>query len=223
MTGGTLHCGERRAPDWRLYLVTDTKLCGSKGVVATVAEAVEAGVTTVQIRDHDCTDGEFVRLGRALAGALSSTSVPLIVNNRAALVEPIGADGLHVGQRDMGPVRARRLIGLGRWLGLSVGTQAALAQARALPPDTLDYLGVGPVWAQQTKLDAEPAIGPDGLAQLVQASPWPCVAIGGIKAERMAAVRRAGAAGAAVVSAICGQPDVRAATAQLWSAWEGRT
>src|SRR5699024_2363016 len=107
-------------------------------------------------------------------------------------------------------------------LGLSVGARAELERAKRLPPKTIDYLGVGPVWAQRTKLDADPAIDPECLASLVRASPWPCVAIGGIKAAHMARVRQSGAAGAAVVSAICGQPDVRAATAQLRAAWEGR-
>lgn len=207
--------------DLSLYLVTDSALCGAHGVVPTVTEAVAAGVSVVQLRDPACSDADFVTLGRALVRALADTGVPLIVNDRVHLLDAIGAAGAHSGQHDLDAGLARRLIGPTRWLGLSVQTLAHVVAARSLPPGTVDYLGVGPVWAQQTKPDAAPAGGLVRLAEIVQASAWPCVAIGGIDAARAALVRRAGAAGVAVVSAICGQPDVAAATQRLRAAWEG--
>jgi thiamine-phosphate pyrophosphorylase len=85
----------------------------------------------------------------------------------------------------------------------------------------LDYLGVGPVWGTATKLDAAPPGGLVTLHQITSVSPWPCVAIGGINLERLPQVRRTGAAGAAVVSAICGQPEVSAATRALRVGWDG--
>lgn len=210
-----------RAPlDLRLYLITDTRLCGAHGVARTVAEAVAAGATLVQLREPQGSDAEFVALGRELMQVLRGSGVPLIVNDRVHLVDAIGADGAHVGQGDMSPVQARRIIGPARWLGLSVQTMAHLHDALALPAGTLDCLGVGPVWAQQTKPDAAPAGGPALLADIVRASAWPCVAIGGINAAgRVAQVRASGAAGVAVVSAICGQPDVAAAARRLRAAW----
>lgn len=206
--------------DLSLYLVTDTRLCGTHGVVATVAEAVAAGVTVVQLRDPGCSDADFVRLGRALVDTLAGSGVPLIVNDRVALVAEIGAAGAHIGQNDLAPEQARRVLGPAAWLGLSVQTPAQVAAARALPAGTIDYLGVGPVWPQQTKPDAEPAGGPALLARIVHASPWPCVAIGGVDASRAGAVRQAGAAGLCVVSAICGQAVVGAATRRLRAAWD---
>lgn len=206
--------------DLSLYLVTDTRLCGSHGVVATVAEAVAAGVSVVQLRDPGCSDAEFVTLGRALVRALAGTGVPLIVNDRVALVAAIGAAGAHVGQHDLDARAARRVLGPASWLGLSVQTLEHVTAAQRLPAGTIDYLGVGPVWAQQTKPDAEPAGGPALLARIVRQSPWPCVAIGGIDSKRAAAVRRAGAVGLSVVSAICGQADVGAATRALRAAWD---
>jgi len=152
---------------------------------------------------------------------LAGGGVPLIVNARVHLVAEIGAAGAHVGQGDISPVQARRILGDRHWLGLSVQTPAHLQAALALPEGTLDYLGVGPVWAQRTKPDAAPAGGPEVLADIARASPWPCVAIGGIDASRVGEVRRRGAAGVAVVSAICGQPDVTAATRRLRIAWDG--
>ena len=93
-----------------------------------------------------------------------------------------------------------------------------VAAAREHADGTVDYLGVGPVWGTATKLDAAAPGGLETLRQVTSASPWPCVAIGGINLQRLPQVRKAGAAGAAVVSAICGQPDVAAATRALRAA-----
>jgi thiamine-phosphate pyrophosphorylase len=205
--------------DLSLYLVTDTHICGEFGVAATVAAAVRAGVTIVQLRDADAGDGEFVELGRAVAAVLCGSGVPLIVNDRVHLVRSIGADGAHIGQGDLDPIAARAIIGPGALLGLSVQSLGHLEAAERLPPRVIDYLGVGPVWAQTTKLDATEPGGLAALADIVARSSRPCVAIGGIDAERTPLVRTQGAAGIAVVSAICGQPDVAAATRRLRLAW----
>jgi thiamine-phosphate pyrophosphorylase len=204
-----------------LYLVTDTVMCGQFGVAATVSAAVGAGVTIVQLRDEHATDDDLVRLGRQIVTVLAGTTVPLIVNDRVDLVDAIGADGGHVGQSDVGVGAARAVLGPEAYLGLSVQTvehvAAALEQGNAM----LDYLGVGPVWGTATKLDAAAPGGLEQLRRVTSASPWPCVAIGGITLERVPQVRRTGAAGAAVVSAICGQPDVAVATRALRVAWDG--
>lgn len=206
-------------PDLSIYLVTDTVLCGAFGVPATVAAAVGAGVTVVQLRDPHAGDQEFVDLGRELVAMLRGTGIPLIVNDRVHLVAKIGADGAHIGQRDIAPNMARELLGDVGLLGLSVQTREHVSIARSLGDGVIDYLGVGPVWPQSTKLDAAEPAGLQRLAEIVVESPWPCVAIGGIDAERASLVRKAGAAGVAVVSAICGQPDVAAATRSIKRAW----
>jgi thiamine-phosphate pyrophosphorylase len=207
--------------DLSLYLVTDTALCGQFGVVATVSAAVGAGVTVVQLRDEHATDDELVSLGRQILAVLDGTDVPLIVNDRVHLVDAIGAHGGHVGQSDLQIGRARALLGPTAYLGLSAQTVEHVATAREHADGTVDYLGVGPVWGTATKLDAAAPGGLERLHQVTSASPWPCVAIGGINRQRLPRVRRAGAAGAAVVSAICGQPDVAAATRALRAAWDG--
>jgi thiamine-phosphate pyrophosphorylase len=207
--------------DLSIYLVTDTVMCGRFGVAATVSAAVGAGVSLVQLRDEDATDDELVSLGRQVMAVLQGTGVPLIVNDRVHLVQAIGAQGGHVGQSDLGIGQARALLGPTAYLGLSVQTVEQVAAARQHGDGTLDYLGVGPVWATATKLDAASPGGLERLRQVRSVSPWPCVAIGGINPERLSQVRRAGAAGVAVVSAICGQPDVAAVTRALREAWEG--
>lgn len=203
-----------------LYLVADTNLCGDHGVVSTVAEAVRGGVTAVQLRDPYASNHELVALGRSVAAALRGTGVPLIVNDRVHLVKAIGAQGAHVGQSDLDVADARAIIGSDAYLGLSVQAVEHVTVARRQPLDHLDYLGVGPIWPQSTKPDAAAPGGLERLRAVQAASPWPCVAIGGIGAERAPIVRTAGAAGIAVVSAICGRTDPEAAARDIRSAWE---
>ena len=211
--------GPRPLLDLSLYLVTDSAMCHQFGLAATVSTAVGAGVSVVQLRDADATDDELVKLGRAVMAVLHGTGVPLIVNDRVHLVEAIGAMGAHVGQGDLEVEQARALLGATAILGLSVQTLDHVKAARKHADRTLDYLGGGPVWGTATKLNAATPGGVERLRQITSASPWPCVAIGGINLERLGQVRQAGAAGAAVVSAICGRPDVAAATGELRAAW----
>jgi thiamine-phosphate pyrophosphorylase len=211
----------RPALDLSLYLVTDTKMCGQLGVAATVSAAVAAGVSLVQLRDDEATDDELVRLGRQVMTVLQGTDVALIVNNRVHLVDAMGAQGGHVGQSDLGVGQARALLGPTAYLGLSVQAVEQVEAAREQATGTLDYLGVGPVWETATKLDAAAPGGLERIHEIMSVSPWPCVAIGGISLERLPQVRRCGAAGAAVVSAICGQPNVASATRALRAAWDG--
>ena len=205
--------------DLSLYLVTDTRLCDDFGVSETVAAAVGAGATVVQLRDPASSDADLVALGRALVRRLAGSGVPLIVNDRVELVAAIGADGAHVGQGDQDVTTARRVLGGGAHVGLSVQTPEHVDAAQRMDVD-LDYLGVGPVWPQTTKPDAGAPSGLDRLAQIIAVSPWPCVAIGGIGLGRVQPVRAVGAAGVAVVSAICGQPDPAAATRALRVEWD---
>lgn len=195
-----------------LYLVLDPKLCAGFGLVETALAAVRGGVTMVQLRDKDATTADRIAAGRALAEALAGTGVPLIINDDVAAARAIGADGVHVGQDDMDVAEARRLIGPDRILGLSVETEAL---ARAVDPALVDYAGAGPVHATETKPGHKPATGFDGLARIVAACPVPAVAIGGLKPGHAARTLASGAAGLAVVSAICGQPDPEAAARAL--------
>lgn len=197
--------------DLSLYLVTDTRLCGDRGVAATVAAAVKGGVTAVQLRDPDADVRTLFALGRAIQAELAGTGVPLIVNDRLDVAVRLDADGVHLGQRDGSPAAARRQLGPRAYIGLSVSRPEQLAHV----PDAVDHLGVGPVFEQSTKPDADAPLGLGGLARIVRQSPLPCVAIGGIGVSEAAAVRASGAAGIAVVSAVCGQPDPEAAARSL--------
>ncbi|TDR56959.1 thiamine-phosphate diphosphorylase [Halomonas ventosae] len=194
--------------DLSLYLVTDRGLCAADGLVETVMAAVRGGVTVVQLRDKHASDAEMVDQARHLKAALSGSGVPLIINDRLEVALAAGADGLHIGQDDGDVARARAALGPEAILGLSVQTHDQLAR---LDPKALDYLGLGPVFATPSKHDHATPLGFEGLAALVAASPLPSVAIGGLKAEHVAATRQAGAEGLAVISAICGTLDPEAA------------
>ncbi|HSP57199.1 MAG TPA: thiamine phosphate synthase [Halomonas sp.] len=194
--------------DLSLYLITDPSLCAEHGLIETVVAAVRGGVTVVQLRDKHASESELIAQARRLKAALAGTGVPLIINDRLEVALAAGADGLHIGQDDGDVIEARQALGPNAFLGLSVQTHEQLARVDA---GRLDYLGLGPVFATPTKGDHAQPIGFEGLAALVAASPLPSVAIGGLKAEHAAAVRAAGAQGAAVISAICGHSDPEAA------------
>ncbi|MGH9093660.1 MAG: thiamine phosphate synthase [Acidimicrobiales bacterium] len=210
-------------PDHRLHLVTDTTLCGSVGVAATVAAALAGGVTVVQVRDPQASTRQLLDLAWAVTHELQGTGVPLVVNDRLDVALAAGADGVHLGQSDLPPEDARRLAraaGVGDLLiGWSAATDDDLRRLGELPAGTVDYLGSGPVWSTSTK-DAGPAIGLDRLAAVCRAVSLPVVAIGGVTPANAAACRAAGAAGVAVVSAICGQPDPAAATRAVRAGFE---
>ncbi|SEN30052.1 thiamine phosphate synthase [Halomonas caseinilytica] len=194
--------------DLSLYLVTDPEMCAERGLEDTVAAAVRGGVTLVQLRDKHASDAELVPVARRLKTVLAGSGVPLLINDRLEVALASGADGLHIGQDDGDVDDARAALGPDATLGLSVQTHEQLARIEA---GKLDYLGLGPVFATPSKHDHAAPLGFEGLAALVDASPLPTVAIGGLKAEHVEAVRQTGANGLAVISAICGKPDPEAA------------
>ncbi|SHE81011.1 thiamine-phosphate pyrophosphorylase [Modicisalibacter ilicicola DSM 19980] len=195
--------------DLSLYLITDPAMCAERGLVATVVAAVRGGVTMVQLRDKHATDAELIPQAKALKTALAGSGVPLIINDRLEVALAVGADGLHIGQTDGDAAAARAALGPEAILGLSINSHEQLAQ---VDPALIDYLGLGPVFATSTKGDHEAPLGFEGLASLAAASRLPGVAIGGLQAQHVRAVREAGAQGLAVISAICAAPDPQAAT-----------
>ncbi|KAA1180405.1 thiamine phosphate synthase [Rhizobium tropici] len=201
--------------DLSLYLVLDPVLCAELGMIETTRAAVAGGATIVQLRDKHAPTAAIIETGRALKQILQGTNARLIVNDNVEAAIAIGADGLHIGQEDMNAAEARRLIGPDMILGLSVETEAL---ATAIDTGIVDYAGIGPVFATQTKPNHKQPIGLDGLARIVGLCPVPSVAIGGLKAEHTREVFSAGTDGLAVVSAICGQADPGAATALIANA-----
>ena len=199
--------------NYSLYLVTDEVERCRYGLVETVRRAVEGGVTLVQYRSEKLTHEEQKSQVLPLQQYLRSVGVPLIINDNVALAVEIDAEGIHIGQDDMPVAEARALIGPDKILGLTVTTAEQMASVNT---ELVDYIGCGPVFPTITKEDAPPPMGIEGWAELAKLSPLPIVAIGGLNAERTAAIRATGlAAGVAVVSAICAAENPTAAAQQL--------
>lgn len=195
----------------RLHLVTDSALCGARGILAVVDAAVRGGVSCVQLREKSLDTRAFVERARALKAWLGPLGVPLLINDRVDVALACGADGVHVGQNDMAPEDVRRLMP-GGLIGLSVESLAQLAAAERAP---VDYYGISPVFATRSKHDAAPALGLEGLRAIRAGTRRPLVAIGGIDAGNAAQVMAAGADGLAVVSALCSSADPEAAARDL--------
>jgi thiamine-phosphate pyrophosphorylase len=204
-----------RELDLTLYLVAGDEVCGERGLLETVRVAIAGGVTAVQLRDHGATTRQLLDVALQLRALLKTTGVGLVVNDRLDVAMAAGADGVHLGQSDLPAEAARSIAGPDFVIGWSVTNLAEAESAAALPPGTIDYLGVGPVFATQTKLDAAAPMGVEGLRHVCAVSAVPCVAIGGITADRAAELVAAGAAGIAVVAAICSAEDPRVAAAEL--------
>ncbi len=201
--------------DLSLYLVLDPVLCADIGMIETARAAVAGGATIVQLRDKHASTTTMIETGIALKQVLAGSGARLIVNDDVEAAIAIGADGLHIGQEDLNAQDARRMIGPDMILGLSVETEAL---ASAINAEIVDYAGIGPVFATPTKPDHKQPIGFDGLARIIELCPVPTVAIGGLKANHVAEALTAGAEGVAMVSAICGQPDPKAATIPIANA-----
>lgn len=200
--------------DLSLYLVLDPELCGGiAGMVSTVYEAVERGVTCVQLRsEKEVNKRYWYDAGMMLKALLADYNVPLIVNDHIDVALAIDADGVHIGQNDLPADVARKILGPNKILGLSVGSVYELNQVKL---HDVDYVGVGPVFTTSTKKNARPALGVAELQKIVQARAIPKVAIGGINQSNAAEVLATGVDGIAVVSAICGQDDIAGATKAL--------
>ena len=201
-----------RAADLRLYLVTCRALGRGRPLVDLVRQAVEGGVTVVQLREKEASTRRFVALAEELQGLLVPLGVPLVINDRIDVALAVGAAGVHVGQDDMEVATARRILGGDRLLGVSVST---VEEARHAEADGADYLGVSPVYATPTKTDAPSPVGLRGLAAMRGATRLPLVAIGGLCADNLSPVLEAGADGIAVVSAIMAADDPGAAAREL--------
>lgn len=218
------HQHQHQGPDLDLYLVTDAALCGDRGVAETVRLAVAGGVTFVQLRDKRGSTAEQLRELELLAAGIDGRA-HLVVNDRldvavAARERGLPVAGVHLGQGDDAVTRARGELGEGAIVGLTANTEAHLEAVARMRPGTVDYLGVGAIRPTSTKPDHPRPIGIAGFRAFAAAAGLPCVAIGGVRLADVAALRRAGAAGVAMVSALCAAPNPEAVARMIRSEWQ---
>ncbi len=206
-----------RPVDLRLYAVADPAMMAGRDPVDAVGAAVRGGATLVQLRDKRGDARATAALARRLKAALPA-AVPLLINDRVDVAAVSGADGVHLGQRDLTPADARALLGDDAIVGLTVHhAHEATAHAR------VDYVGLGPAYATASKDPGDPPLGPAGLARLLaqvraRLGPLPASAIAGIDRARAPEVIAAGVDGVAVIGALFQAGDVEAAARELRAA-----
>lgn len=192
-------------PDYSIYLVTDDGCLQGRALLDCVREALEGGVTLVQYRAKTASGAEMYNEALQLKALCDSFKVPLIINDRLDIAMAVGAAGVHLGQDDLPCAAARKILGEDYIIGVSAHNPA---EAKAALQSGADYLGCGAVFGTATKADVK-KLGTDGLAAICKAKGLPVVGIGGVTADNYREVRAAGADGAAIVSGILAQPDIR--------------
>jgi thiamine-phosphate pyrophosphorylase len=202
--------------DLRLYGIVDPERTGGRDLAALVREAVAGGATLIQYRDKLAETRLMVERARALRSALAGSGVPLLINDRVDVALAAGADGVHLGQDDMDPADARRLLGETAIIGLTIKTAE---QADAAAHQAVDYTCIGGVFGTASKNNPAPPVGLDGLARIAarvrRATPAPVGAIAGIDASTAAAVIGAGVDGVAIISALFMAESPRAEAERL--------
>ena len=181
-----------------LYPILDTALLDARGAALDTAAAamIESGVRILQIRHKGAWTRDLFDRAERIAKICRDSSAELIINDRADIAILLRA-GLHVGQDDLPPSEARRLIGPDAILGYSTHNEAQLISAAQEP---ITYVALGPMFATQSKLNPDPVVGLQRLATLRRLTKYPLVAIGGITRENARSVLEAGADSVAVIA-----------------------
>lgn len=187
-----------------LYAITDRSWLQPGETLTSVVETLlQHGVTLVQLREKQASHGQLMEMAQALLPLCHAYGVPLIVNDDVQAALESGADGVHVGQSDLGVVQAQAILGPDKIIGTSAHT---VAEALAAQAAGADYLGCGAVFGSQTKTDAS-TLGLDPLEEICRAVTLPVVAIGGITRDNLPLLGGRGIAGVALISALFAPQD----------------
>ena len=186
----------------KLYFICGTTTCLGKDLYTVVEDALKGGITLFQFREKGkgALEGkEKLELAVKIQDLCKKYNVPFIVNDDIELALEIDADGVHVGQDDLGVDEIRKLMP-NKIIGLSIGNEEELKQSKV---EYVDYVGVGPVYVTQSKDDAGGAIGYEGLELMRRFLPqMPLVAIGGIQTQHIKDVMQTNVDGVSIISAI---------------------
>lgn len=198
----------------RIYPLTDVQMSGLSH-----AEQIRmlrlGGASLIQLREKQATPWEFYEQAKTAVELARRIGVNVIVNDRADVALAAGAAGVHLGQNDMPPKAARKLLGDGAIIGFSTHNLEQAREALSLP---VDYLAIGPIFETATKTDIYPALGVEGLRAVREAvGQVPLVAIGGISHANVLDVIAAGADSVAMISALLSRPgEIAEATKTLF-------
>lgn len=195
----------------RLYVIPDREIGAPRSLLDQTAEALAGGATAIQLRDKRLSGGELLTLGKAMVELCRRAGALFIVNDRLDIALLCNAHGVHLGQDDLPADAARRLCPPGFIIGVSAQSveHARLAQAQGA-----DYLGIGAVFATQSKEESE-AMGLEAVREVASATTLPSVAIGGINLANAREVMNTGVNGLSVISAVVAAQDIRAAAGEF--------
>lgn len=205
--------------DWSLYLVTDRSTLAGRNLIETVRKALMGGVTVLQYREKSASTRMMVEEAGALRELCRSFNVPFVVNDRLDVAIAADADGVHLGQDDMPPHIARRILGPDKIIGLTVHNETELEDAHKMD---INYVSFAPVFPTSTKPDHQSPLGIEGVKRLASLSKFPCVAIGGIKEHHLEALAGTGINGVCVVSAILGSENPQEAAKRFITLWKSK-
>jgi thiamine-phosphate pyrophosphorylase len=187
----------------RLYVILDAGLV--RGPIQRIAEQlIEAGVRLLQYRAKSQPARAMLETATELARITHKAGAMFCVNDRPDVAYLAGADGVHVGQEDLSVEQTRKVIGDGRWVGVSTHSREQFERAAAT---SADYIAIGPIYATSSKTNPDPVVGTELIRKLRPLTTKPIVAIGGIRLERAGEVIEAGADSVAVISDILGAAD----------------
>jgi len=195
-----------------LYLVTDRHHTSGRPLLEVVEQALQGGVDAVQLREKDLCARELIALAGRLRTLCDRHGARLLINDRIDVALAVGAAGVHLPADSFAPSDARRLLGPQALIGVSTHS---LAQAQTAQLDGADFIVCGPTFDTPSKRGFGPPLGLEALAQITRTVQLPVLAIGGITADRIAAVRAAGAPGVAVIGAVLEAADPQLAAAAL--------
>lgn len=201
----------KKKADYTLYLCTDRDLMSTETIEEAVEQAILGGCTMIQLREKECSSRDFYETACNVKKITDKYNIPFIINDRIDIAMAVNADGIHVGQSDLPADMVRKLLGDDKIVGVSARTVEEAEQAQK---DGADYVGVGAMYATNTKKDAKP-VSVKELKNIRERIAIPIVVIGGITKERVKDFKGIGVNGLAVVSAIIAKKDIREAAADL--------
>jgi len=199
----------------RLLLVTDRHQTNGRPLVPLLQQACAAASPLVQLRERDLSGGELIMLAHDVQSVTASHRSQLLINDRIDIALTMDGVGVHLRSNSLPVSVARRLLGRGRLLGISVH---AVEEAMEAESQGADYLILGPIYETPSKQAFGPPLGIHTLEEACRLVGIPIIGIGGVTASRVREMRDAGAFGVAVITAILGVIDVSSATRELHEA-----
>jgi len=199
----------------RLFLVTDRHQTKGRPLVPLLQRVLTAAAPAIQLRERDLSARELVTLALELQAVTASRRSQLLINDRIDVALALEGVGVHLRSNSLPVSVARQVLGTQRLLGISVHAVEEAVQVESQGPD---YIVLGPIYETPSKQMFGPPLGIHTLERACRLVRLPIIGIGGVTAARAREMRRAGAFGVAVITAVLGAADVESATRELLDA-----